>query len=150
MCYSGNDLTSISTSQNRCIALHEFSAACSIVDTAVEAAKNNNAIKITVVNIEIGEFTFLIPEQLAFNFEIASKNTIAEGAELRIKNVKGRLLCSDCGFEGESQVDSDIPSQLAAFAPMKCPKCGSSSTTITGGKDFIITNIEAEIPASTS
>jgi hydrogenase nickel incorporation protein HypA/HybF len=130
--------------------LHEFSAACSIVDTAVEAAQSNNATKVNVVNVEVGEFTFLIPEQLVFNFEIASKNTILEGAELRIKQVKGKLLCSDCGFEGESQVDPDIPPQIAAFAPMKCPKCGGSSTTITGGKDFIITNIEAEIPTSTS
>jgi hydrogenase nickel incorporation protein HypA/HybF len=130
--------------------LHEFSAACSIVDTAVEAAKSNNATKVTVVNIEVGEFTFLIPEQLVFNFEIASKNTILEGAELRIKNIKGQLLCGDCGFEGDSIVDADIPPQLAAFAPMKCPKCGSSSTTITGGKDFIITNIEAEISQSST
>jgi hydrogenase nickel incorporation protein HypA/HybF len=130
--------------------LHEFSAACSIVETAVEAAQSNNATKVNVVNIEVGEFTFLIPEQLAFNFEIASKNTLVEGAELHIKNVKGKLLCSDCGFEGESIVDPDIPPQIAVFAPMKCPKCGGSSTTITGGKDFIITNIEAEIPESTS
>ena len=130
--------------------MHEFSAACSIVDTAVEAAQSNNATKVSVVNIEVGEFTFLIPEQLAFNFEIASKNSIVEGAELRIKTVKGKLLCSDCGFEGESIVDPDIPPQLAVFAPMKCPKCGGSSTTITGGKDFIITNIEAEVSESTT
>ncbi|TFG34217.1 hydrogenase maturation nickel metallochaperone HypA [Candidatus Thorarchaeota archaeon] len=125
--------------------MHEFSAACSIVDTASEAAKNNNAIKVNVVNIEVGEFTFLIPEQLIFNFEIASKDTIVEGAELRIKTVKGKLACSDCGFEGESKVDPDLPPQIAVFAPMKCPKCNSSATTITGGKDFIITNIEAEV-----
>ncbi|MCJ7817661.1 MAG: hydrogenase maturation nickel metallochaperone HypA [Candidatus Thorarchaeota archaeon] len=125
--------------------MHEFSAACSIVDTALEAAQSNNATKVNVVNIEVGEFTFLIPEQLAFNFEIASKNTIVEGAKLRIKSVKGKLLCSECGFEGDSKVDPDIPPQIAVFAPMKCPNCGSSSTTITGGKDFIITNIEAEI-----
>ncbi|MGY5859337.1 MAG: hydrogenase maturation nickel metallochaperone HypA [Candidatus Thorarchaeota archaeon] len=130
--------------------MHEFSAACSIVDTAVEAARSNNATKVNVVNIEVGEFTFLIPEQLAFNFEIASKNTLVEGAELRIKNVKGKLQCSECGFEGESIVDPDIPPQIAVFAPMKCPKCGSSSTTIIGGKDFIITNIEAEISKSSS
>jgi len=130
--------------------LHEFSAACSIVDTALEAAKSNNATKVTVVNIEVGEFTFLIPEQLEFNFEIASKNSIVEGADLRIKKVKGQLACSDCSFEGESKVDPDIPPQIAVFAPMKCPKCGSSATKITGGKDFIITNIEAEIAESTT
>ncbi len=125
--------------------MHEFSAACSIVDTALEAAQNNNVVKVKVVNVEIGEFTFLIPEQLIFNFEIASKNTIVEGAELRIKKTKGQLACSDCGFEGESEVDPELPPQIAVFAPMKCPKCGSSATTITGGKDFIITNIEAEV-----
>ncbi|MBN2230842.1 MAG: hydrogenase maturation nickel metallochaperone HypA [Candidatus Thorarchaeota archaeon] len=128
--------------------MHEFSAACSIVDTALEAAKSNNATRVTVVNVELGEFTFLIPEQLIFNFEIASKNTILEGADLRIQNIKGRLACNDCGFQGESKVDPDIPPQIAVFAPMKCPKCGSSSTRIIGGKDFIITNIEAEINQS--
>ncbi|MFW9768027.1 MAG: hydrogenase maturation nickel metallochaperone HypA [Candidatus Thorarchaeota archaeon] len=130
--------------------MHEFSAACSIVDTAVEAAVNNNATKVSVVHVELGEFTFLIPEQLTFNFEIASKNSILEGAELRIKTVKGRLLCNDCGFEGESEVDSSIPNEIAVFAPMKCPKCGGSSTKITGGRDFVITSIEAQISESTA
>ncbi|MBY8997186.1 MAG: hydrogenase maturation nickel metallochaperone HypA, partial [Candidatus Thorarchaeota archaeon] len=85
--------------------MHEFSAACSIVDTAIEAAKSNKATKVSTVNVEVGEFTFLVPEQLIFNFEIASKNSILEDAELRIKTVKGRLFCNDCKFEGESQVD---------------------------------------------
>jgi len=130
--------------------LHEFSAACSIVDTALEAANSNKATKVSIVNVEVGEFTFLVPEQLIFNFEIASKNSILEGAELRIRTVKGRLLCSDCKFEGESQVDPNIPNQIAVFAPMKCPKCGGSSTKITGGKDFVITSIEAEVAESTA
>ncbi|MFW9792710.1 MAG: hydrogenase maturation nickel metallochaperone HypA [Candidatus Thorarchaeota archaeon] len=129
--------------------MHEFSAACSIVDTAIEAAINNNATKVSVVHVEVGEFTFLVPEQLIFNFEIASRKSLLEGAELKIKKVKGRLKCDDCGFEGESQVDSSIPNQVAVFAPMKCPQCGGSSTKITGGKDFIITSIEAEVRDST-
>ena len=130
--------------------MHEFSAACSIVDTALDAAKSNKATKVSTVNVELGEFTFLVPEQLLFNFEIASKNSILEGAELRIRTVKGRLLCNDCKFEGESQVDPNIPNQIAVFAPMKCPKCGGSSTKITGGKDFVITSIEAEVAESTA
>ena len=130
--------------------MHEFSAACSIVDTALEAAKSNKATKVSTVNVEVGEFTFLVPEQLIFNFEIASKNSILEGAELRIRTIKGRLLCNDCKFEGESQVDPNIPNQIAVFAPMKCPKCGGSSTKIIGGKDFVITSIEAEVVGSTA
>ncbi|MHA1577332.1 MAG: hydrogenase maturation nickel metallochaperone HypA [Candidatus Thorarchaeota archaeon] len=125
--------------------MHEFSAACSIVDTAVAAAEENNASKVSAVNVEVGAFTFLVPEQLIFNFEIASKNTILEGAELRINIIKGRLKCKDCGFEGESIVDPNIPPQIASFSPMKCPKCKGSSTKITGGKEFIISSIAAEI-----
>ncbi len=130
--------------------MHEFSAACSIVDTAIEAARSNNATRVSVVNVEVGEFTFLVPEQLVFNFEIASRNSLLEGSELRVKTIKGRLRCADCGFEGESKVDQDIPSQVAIFAPMKCPQCGGSSTKITGGKDFVITSIEAEVSDSTT
>lgn len=73
-----------------------------------------------------------------------------EDAKLEIKTVKGRLKCDDCGFEGESKVDPDMPAQVAVFAPMKCPQCGGSSTKITGGKAFVITSIEAEVAESTT
>ncbi|MHA2603037.1 MAG: hydrogenase maturation nickel metallochaperone HypA [Candidatus Thorarchaeota archaeon SMTZ1-83] len=127
--------------------MHEFSAACSIVDAAVQAAESHNVKKVNAVNVEVGEFTFLIPEQLEFNFEIASKKTILEGAKLNVKKVRGRIKCQQCAHEGEAQLQDDIPSQVAIFAPMKCPKCQSSATVITGGKDFVITNIEAEVSA---
>ncbi len=128
--------------------MHEFSAALSIVETVVEAAKQNNVVRVTEVNVEVGEFTFLIPEQLAFNFEIASKNTVVDGAKLNIITKKGVLKCQDCGATSESNVDSDIPPQMASFAPMKCPECGSSATEIVGGKEFVITDIRAEVAAS--
>ncbi|MFW9918626.1 MAG: hydrogenase maturation nickel metallochaperone HypA [Candidatus Thorarchaeota archaeon] len=125
--------------------MHEFSAALSIVETAIQAAVQNKVKRVTEVNVEIGEFTFLIPEQLAFNFEIASKNTVLEGAELKITKKRGVLKCSECGFEGESIVDPDIPPQIASFSPMKCPNCSSSATEIVGGKEFIIKDIRAEV-----
>ncbi|MFW9943408.1 MAG: hydrogenase maturation nickel metallochaperone HypA [Candidatus Sifarchaeia archaeon] len=124
--------------------MHEFSAACAIVDAALQAAESHNIKKITTVNIEVGEFTFLVPEQLQFNFEIASKKTLAEDATLNINLVKGRIKCDDCGYEGEAQDEEDLPPEVAVFATLKCPSCQSSATTITGGKEFVISNIEAE------
>ncbi|MGV9102757.1 MAG: hydrogenase maturation nickel metallochaperone HypA [Candidatus Thorarchaeota archaeon] len=125
--------------------MHEFSAACSIVDTALEAVNSHDVNKVLAVNIEVGEFTFLVPEQLDFNFKIAAEGTILEGAELKIEKVKGTIRCAECGFEGDAQSPDDVPAQIAAFAPMKCPECNSSNTTITGGRGFVITNIEAEL-----
>ncbi|MHA1959181.1 MAG: hydrogenase maturation nickel metallochaperone HypA [Candidatus Thorarchaeota archaeon] len=125
--------------------MHEFSAACSIVEAAIEGAKGHSVNRITAVNVEVGEFTFLVPEQLEFNFEIASRDTILEEAKLNISIVKGRVKCQKCGHEGETTADSELPPQVATFSPMKCSECGSSATDITGGKEFVITNIEAEI-----
>ncbi|UCH03516.1 MAG: hydrogenase maturation nickel metallochaperone HypA [Candidatus Thorarchaeota archaeon] len=124
--------------------MHEFSAACAIVDAALQAAESYSVKKITTVNVEVGEFTFLVPEQLQFNFEIASKKTLAEDATLNINLVKGRIKCDDCGYQGEAQDEEDMPPEVAVFATLKCPSCQSSATTITGGKDFVISNIEAE------
>ncbi len=124
--------------------MHEFSAACAIVDAALQAAESYNVKRITAVNVEVGEFTFLIPEQLQFNFEIASKKTLAENAALNINLVRGRIKCDDCGYEGEAQDEENLPPAVAVFATLKCPSCQSSATTITGGKDFVISNIEAE------
>ncbi len=45
----------------------------------MEAAKSHKVKRVTVVNVEVGEFTFLVPEQLEFNFEIATQKTILEG-----------------------------------------------------------------------
>lgn len=98
-----------------------------------------------MVNVEVGEFTFLVPEQLEFNFEIAIQKTILEGAKLNIKPVKGTVKCRDCGHEGEAGHPDEALGPAAMFVPMKCTKCGSSATMITGGKDFFITNIEAEV-----
>ncbi|MHA1771376.1 MAG: hydrogenase maturation nickel metallochaperone HypA [Candidatus Thorarchaeota archaeon] len=128
--------------------MHEFSAAMSIVETALQAAEEHQATRVMRVNVDVGEFTFLVFEQLIFNFEIASKNTILEGAELKLHTIRGRLRCSECGFEGETQPDPTLPPEIAVFAPMKCPKCGSAATEITGGKEFFITDIEAEIADS--
>ena len=125
--------------------LHEFSAACSIVDAAVAAAEKHGATRVTAVNVEIGQFTFLVPEQLEFNFEIAIKKTIIEDAKLVISMIPGMIKCHDCGHEGEAQTTPGISSQIAMFAPMQCSKCEGSNTEITGGKEFIISNIEAEI-----
>jgi hydrogenase nickel incorporation protein HypA/HybF len=111
----------------------------------LEASKGHDVKRVTVVNVEIGEFTFLVPEQLEFNFEIASQDTILEGAKLNIKMVKGRIRCKECGNEGEAGSLDEALGPAAMFAPMKCTKCGSSATMITGGKDFLVSNIEAEV-----
>jgi hydrogenase nickel incorporation protein HypA/HybF len=64
--------------------MHEFAFAHKIYKIAEETAKKYHAKKITTIFLEIGELTLIIPELLRESFKIATKGTIAEGAELKI------------------------------------------------------------------
>jgi hydrogenase nickel incorporation protein HypA/HybF len=108
--------------------MHEYSVMSQIVGLIFAEAEKRSAEKVTRVKLEIGEYTFLGEEQLRFAFEVLTKDTIAEGAELEVKTAKGTVECS-CGYVGEPVQ----PDDLHALAPMlKCPKCGKIASVKEG------------------
>lgn len=128
--------------------MHEFSTAVSIVETVTRVAEANNVKKILEINVEIGQFTFINPDQLRFLFEIASDNTPLKGSKLNIIIVPGRLHCNDCGYSGDAVTEED--QKKAHLLPLvgftaKCPKCNSGNTEIIGGRELNIKNIKAEV-----
>ncbi len=124
--------------------MHEFSAAMAILDTVLQVAKDNNAKKIIKVVVELGELTYLNPEQVKFGFDVLSKGTIAEGAEIIFEIIPGKLKCFNCGYVGEINRDDTIDHSFISIQMLRCPKCGSSETDIIGGNDSIVKNIEIE------
>ena len=97
------------------------------------------------VVVELGELTYLNPEQVKFGFEVLSKDTIAENAEIIFEIIPGKIKCFNCGYEGEIIRDEDsIDHSFISSIMLKCPKCGSTETDIVGGNDSIVKNIEIE------
>ena len=108
--------------------MHEYSVMSQIVELILAEAKKRSAEKVTRVKLEIGEYTFLGEEQLRFAFEVLTKGTTAEGAELDVETVKGTVECS-CGYSGEPAQ----PEELHTLAPiLKCPKCGNIASVKKG------------------
>nr|MDO8082233.1 hydrogenase maturation nickel metallochaperone HypA [Candidatus Freyarchaeota archaeon] len=128
--------------------MHELSTAVSIVETVTRVAEANNVKKVLEINVEIGQFTFINPEQLKFLFEIASDNTPLKNSKLNILTVPGKLHCNDCGYSGDAISEEDQKKahllQLVGFSA-KCPRCNSSNTEIIGGRELNIKNIKAEV-----
>jgi hydrogenase nickel incorporation protein HypA/HybF len=119
-----------------------------VLETVLNAAKPHKAEKIVEISLEVGELTFLKPEELKFAFSILSEGTIAEKARLRIKRIKPRIKCAECGYggyvkyEGPEHHSLDIPIQL------KCIKCGSTKVEITSGRELNIKDIKLKLPSS--
>ncbi len=114
-------------------AVHELSIAESLLGILVEEARNHGIIRIRKVKLQIGELAAVVPESLAFCFELVSRDTIAQGSEIEVENVRIIAQCLRCdkSFEVEEQV-------------FLCPECGGADIELISGRELCVSSIEGE------
>ena len=122
--------------------MHEFAFAYNIFKIAEETALKYNAKKISEVYLEIGELTLIVPRLLKESFKIATKGSIAEGAELKIEIIPGKIKCRDCGKI--SRVTLNEEAYLTGLQLFQCKHCLSKNTEIIEGKKANIKNIKIQ------
>ena len=113
--------------------MHELGLTENIVNISLDKAKEAQASKITKINLIVGELSGFVPDCIQFYFDVLSKNTIAEGAVLRIEASPSQLRCRNCStvFKPENN-------------EWACPACQSRSVEIAGGREMNIESIEVE------
>lgn len=107
--------------------MHEMSIAVSIVDIVCSKAKEENAKKINSIQLEIGELSGIMIDALEFGFEAATKNTLADGAMLRIDKIQGKALCKNC--DKHFYIKNE-------YTP--CPSCNDFNIELLEGKELNI------------
>ncbi len=113
--------------------MHELGITQSIVEIAERTAKEQQAMKILSVTIEVGSLAGVVPEALEFCFEACSKGTLLEGAQLLIERVPARGRCLDCGREFPLE-------ELLAC----CPDCNSAAGEILAGEELRVKEMEID------
>jgi hydrogenase nickel incorporation protein HypA/HybF len=112
-------------------AMHEMSVALAVIDQVEQAARADGAHGVTHVRLEIGELAGVVPEALAFCFELACAGTALEGAELITRTVPGTARCADCRTTWEA----GMPPQLL------CPHCGDAAGDLVSGRELRICEV---------
>ncbi len=79
--------------------MHEMAIAEGILKIAFKYAEENHAAKISKITLKIGDMSGVEVEALKMSFEVLTKDTIAEGAELVINNIPVIAQCNKCGKE---------------------------------------------------
>ncbi|HXB66110.1 MAG TPA: hydrogenase maturation nickel metallochaperone HypA [Solirubrobacteraceae bacterium] len=110
--------------------MHELSLSEAILNTVVKHAAGR---RVTRVELRVGQLRQVVPETLAFYFEIVARGTLCEGAQFEQERVGARLRCLVC----ERQWDVQIP----AF---RCPTCGGAEVAVAGGGELEVQSIEVE------
>ena len=113
--------------------MHEYPVTEQIIKIAQETAIKNNAVKVTKVSLVVGELSGFIGDSISMYFDIISKGTVVEGAELEITYIKFKLKCDKC----------DIYFERPRFS-FECPQCGQDGSPTDIGKEFYVKDVEIE------
>ncbi|MFJ2821029.1 hydrogenase maturation nickel metallochaperone HypA [Streptomyces toxytricini] len=79
--------------------MHEMSIAMAVVAQVEEAAASAGAAAVTEVRLRVGELAGVVPDALAFCFELACADTLLAGAALAAETIPGRARCGACTAE---------------------------------------------------
>ena len=111
--------------------MHEFALAQDIFETIKRNVKADLE-KVTAIHIEVGEFSGVVADSLAFGLEVVLKDRDLSHVKIDITEVPAAAQCQ-CGCE------YPIKDLLEA-----CPQCSSYQRKITSGADVIIRSIELQ------
>jgi len=113
--------------------MHELPITENILEIVIKHANNAGAHKINSINIVIGKLASIVDDSVQFYWDIISKGTIAEGANLKFIRIPLKFLCQDCKIE---------------FSPddyeLSCCKCKSTNLKLLSGREFYVDSIEID------
>jgi hydrogenase nickel incorporation protein HypA/HybF len=115
--------------------MHELSVSSAVVDTVLKHAAGR---RVTAVSLRVGHLRQVVPDSLAFYFELVSRETLCEGARLEQELVPARLRCDGCGREWDPE-----------DAWFRCTACGGPGEVIAGN-ELEVESIEVEEAACTA
>jgi hydrogenase nickel incorporation protein HypA/HybF len=113
--------------------MHEFSLAEEVIKLAHDEAEKHNALAVSEITIEVGNFSGVEAEAFESALGLLSEGSILEKARLNIVRIKGKGICHTCNneFEMDQRIDT-------------CPKCNSFPSGISGGNEFRVVSLLVE------
>jgi hydrogenase nickel incorporation protein HypA/HybF len=107
--------------------VHELAITESVVSAVAERM---GAARVRRVVLEVGCLSGVVPDAVAFCFDLCCQGTTLEGATLEIVHVPARGRCPDCATE------VDVTDPLGGCM------CGSQVVDLAGGQDLRIREVE--------
>lgn len=113
--------------------MHEMSLCEGVLQVLQTEAKTQGFNKVIAVWLEIGDLSSVEPEAMLFSFDVVTKNSLADGAKLKIINVPGSAWCMQCSKNVIVKQRFD-----------ECPDCGSYQLQVVSGDEMKIKELEVE------
>lgn len=113
--------------------MHELSICTSIQSIVADHAAGR---PVRIVHLDIGHLRQVIPDTLAYSWDIVVADSPLAGSELAINHIAATLVCRSCG----ASTTIEVP-------VFRCP-CGSAEIDLTSGRELQVTSLElADVPS---
>lgn len=113
--------------------MHEISIAEGLLELVCEEATRAAATRVRAIRLAVGPLAGVEPAALTQAFDVASRGSVAEGAQLRLDAPPGRASCMGCGADFEV-LSRDQP----------CPTCASHRWLLTRGDELRLVELEVD------
>jgi hydrogenase nickel incorporation protein HypA/HybF len=113
--------------------MHEMSLMATMLEIIEEQARREGFRRVTRVSMEIGRLSGVDAEAMRFAFDVGTRNSVAEGAELVIEETQGLARCPVCAREAPVQVFYEA-----------CAACGQAPQEITAGRAMRLVSLDVE------
>jgi hydrogenase nickel incorporation protein HypA/HybF len=110
--------------------MHELSIAQSIAALALRHADGRRVEK---VELRVGHLRQVVPDALAFAWELVTPETPLAGSELQITEVPAKTACRACSAESEQR----------GF-PLACGECGSLDVAVIAGEELLVDALQLQ------
>lgn len=113
--------------------MHEMALCESLLQAMEESARSHAFTRVRRVRLQIGRFAGVELEALRFGFDVVTRGSLADGAELAIEETPGQAWCFAC--EETVPLDTRLD---------PCPRCGGDRLLANGGTEMTIKDLEVE------
>lgn len=117
--------------------MHEAALAASIMQIVEATARNQGALRVRELRLEIGALANVELEALRFALQAAIEDSSAAGARIEYLSIPGAGRCASCGA-------------LVALATLydPCPLCDNYPVRPTGGRELRVKDVLLEFPSA--
>ena len=113
--------------------MHELSVTESLLEIALRHAHAAQAKRINTLYLVIGNLSSIVDDSIQFYWDIMTKGTLAEGAQLIFQRIPTEMICLDCHHRYTPEKED-----------MACQSCGSIHVKIIAGEEFQLEALDIE------
>ncbi len=112
--------------------MHEMGIAMQIAEIAIASIPAElRHSRVERVNLKVGKLSAVVTDSLRFCFEVVTRQTPLEGAELAVQEIPVTARCQDCRHQWT--IDSPV---------FSCSRCNSGAVELLTGRELDIESIE--------